>query len=272
MLIARVGKSIRCQVDRNSVDITSSPASVGSTRGQGPSDPYEPCRSRFSCSAAAASGPVYPGALGTLVSLLTLNALACGPELGTRRDLDAAGGEGGVGSTGGDGGGGASGGDGGAPAASGGASGGSGGDAGSVVATGGTGGGADGRRGPRRGRRHRRPRQLGRRGRSTADAAQDRGRADGPPDRRRPVGHAPARPALRRHGRHPPQLGHARERDEVGRHRAHPERLHLRARRRHRRVRRRSTACRSGDTRWSGTPSCLPGFPAFRTAPTCGPR
>jgi endo-1,4-beta-xylanase len=80
-------------------------------------------------------------ALGTLVSLLTLNALACGPELGTRRDLDAAGGEGGVGggvgSTGG-------GGDGGASAGSGGDTGGSGGDTGGSVATGGTGGGAGG--------------------------------------------------------------------------------------------------------------------------------
>ena len=43
-------------------------------------------------------------ALGTLVSLLTLNALACGPELGTRRDSGTTGGEGGAGSTGGDGG------------------------------------------------------------------------------------------------------------------------------------------------------------------------
>jgi endo-1,4-beta-xylanase len=86
-------------------------------------------------------------ALSTLVSLLTLNALACGPELGTRRDLDAAGGEGGVGSTGGDGGGGdnaGSGGSGGDTGGSGGAVGGSGGDAGSAVATGGTGGGATG--------------------------------------------------------------------------------------------------------------------------------
>jgi len=84
-------------------------------------------------------------ALGTLVSLLTLNALACGPELGTRRDLDAAGGEGGVGSTGGDGGGGGFGGDtGGSGGDTGGSGGDTGGSGGDTVATGGTGGGAGG--------------------------------------------------------------------------------------------------------------------------------
>ncbi len=92
-------------------------------------------------------------ALGTLVSLLTLNALACGPELGTRRDLDAAGGEGGVGSPGGGGeggdtaGGGGSGGDTGGSGGNGGngGNGGSiGGSGGDTVAIGGTGGGAAG--------------------------------------------------------------------------------------------------------------------------------
>jgi endo-1,4-beta-xylanase len=87
-------------------------------------------------------------ALGTLVSLLTLNALACGPELGTRRDLDAAGGEGGA-AGGGDGGdnGGGSGGPGGDTGGSGGDVAGSGGDtggAGGAGPTGGTGGSAAG--------------------------------------------------------------------------------------------------------------------------------
>jgi len=80
-------------------------------------------------------------ALGTLVSLLTLNTLACGPELGTRRDSGGAGGEGGAGSTGGgDGGTTGTGGDGGDT----GGPGGSGGDAGGASASGGTGGGATG--------------------------------------------------------------------------------------------------------------------------------
>ena len=84
-------------------------------------------------------------ALGTLVSLLTLNALACGPELGTRRDSGGAGGEGGdgAGSTGG-----GDGGDSGAGGDTGGAggdvAGSGGGDTGGAVASGGTGGSAAG--------------------------------------------------------------------------------------------------------------------------------
>lgn len=88
-------------------------------------------------------------ALGTLVSLLTLNTLACGPELGTRRDSGSTGGEGGAGSTGGDTGTGAgasgdSGGSGGDTGGSGGDVAGSGGAAGGVAATGGTGGATGG--------------------------------------------------------------------------------------------------------------------------------
>ena len=153
-------------------------------------------------------------ALGTLVSLLTLNALACGPELGTRPDSGGAGGE----------------------------------WAAAVIdgrrrrrrrrgrrrrrrhrrnpavtspdraaatpaaprTSGGTAWGRHGRRGgSRRGRRHRRSRRCGR-GSTAAAPAQERGRADGPPDRRRAVGQPPVRACLRQHRRQPPQLCHAR--------------------------------------------------------------
>jgi endo-1,4-beta-xylanase len=83
-------------------------------------------------------------ALGTLVSLLTLNALACGPELGTRRDSGGPGGDGAGSTGGGDGGDNGTGGAGGDTGGAGGDVAGSGGDAGGASASGGTGGGAKG--------------------------------------------------------------------------------------------------------------------------------